>query len=336
MAKRKRLTPLPQPPAPDPEAAPPEARAIGPGVQADGARGARPLPPIAGMAHNAALSAAAEELAETLRAAREGGRFIADLPLSGVDTDYLVRDRIASDPVEMRVLMDSLRARGQQTPIEVTPLSGERFGLISGWRRLTALRQLRAETGEPRFDTVQALIRRPQDSAEAYLAMVEENEIRVGLSYYERARIVARTVAQGAYPDTSAALRGLFHAASRPKRSKIRSFIPVVEAFDGALRFPEAIGERLGLRLAQALATDPSLGARLRAEMETQEPEDAAAELRLLEAALGAARAVSASPDPVEPRPGIRLETGRDGTLKLSGPGVDATLRARLLDWLKG
>jgi hypothetical protein len=34
---------------------------------------------------------------------------------------------------------------------------------------------------------------------EAYLAMVEENEIRVGLSFYERARIVARAAEAGVF-----------------------------------------------------------------------------------------------------------------------------------------
>ena len=50
--------------------------------------------------------------------------------------------------------------------------------------------------------------------------MVEENEIRVGLSYYERARIVAKAVAQGVFETEKQALQRLFHTASRPKRSK--------------------------------------------------------------------------------------------------------------------
>ena len=52
------------------------------------------------------------------------------------------------------------------------------YGLISGWRRLTALQALHAETGEARFATVQALVRRPETAADAYVTMVEENEIR--------------------------------------------------------------------------------------------------------------------------------------------------------------
>ena len=45
---------------------------------------------------------------------------------------------------------------------------------------------------------------------DAYVAMVEENEIRVGLSFYERARIAAKSVEAGVYPDDRAALRALF------------------------------------------------------------------------------------------------------------------------------
>ena len=126
----------------------------------------------------------------------------------------------------------------------------------SGWRRLTALTQLYKETGDARFSTVLALVRRPIDAADAYVAMVEENEIRVGLSYFERARIVSRAVEEGVYVDTKSALNGLFGSGSRAKRSKIKSFLPVVEQIGPHLSYPAAIGERLGLALSQKLRTD--------------------------------------------------------------------------------
>ena len=110
MAKRKRLTPfgsmaedLPETPFP-----------------------ATVRPPIADMAGAAAATAAMEEMAATLHAAREGGRLVLSLPLDQVEAGYLVRDRIASDPEEMAALVESLRARGQQTPIEVAPLGPDR------------------------------------------------------------------------------------------------------------------------------------------------------------------------------------------------------------------
>ena len=116
-----------------------------------------------------------------------------------------------------------------------------------------ALKALFAETGEARFATVQALVRRPETAADAYVAMVEENEIRLGLSQYERARVAARAVARGVFPDEEAALRALFASASRPKRSRIRAFLALYHGLDDALRFPAAIPERLGLALVERL-----------------------------------------------------------------------------------
>ena len=225
-----------------------------------------PLPrtaPIAQIAADSATAAALREVAEELSAARAEGRLIQRLPLAAMEADYLVRDRIASDDAEMQALTASLRARGQQTPIEVVALPQGRYGLISGWRRLQALAALHAETGEARFATVEAVLRRPEAASDAYLAMVEENEIRVGLGHYERARIAARAAEEGVYPSLKEALRHLFQNVSRAKRSKIGSFVTVYRHLDGILHFPAAIPERLGLALAQALEADPALPARI-------------------------------------------------------------------------
>lgn len=322
--------------------------------------------PIADVAGEASASAALAEMAETLRAAREGGRMILALPLDRIDAGYLVRDRVAADEEEMGALMESLRARGQQTPIEVTGLGGERYGLISGWRRMQALERLHRETGEARFATILALLRRPDQASDAYLAMVEENEIRVGLSFYERARIAAKAVEQGVYPTEKAALLDLFRAASRAKRSKIRSFLTIVHALDGALRHPAAIGERLGLALAKALEADPALAKALRKGLETDPPQSAEAEQARLVAAAGerdgtdapdAMAAEAPAPHPagrksppaprraapsgeegaeLEPLPGLHLRIRPDGALTLQGPAVDAAFRSRLLAWLAG
>lgn len=194
-------------------------------------------PPIARVAAESATAAALSDLAREMTEARENGRFILSLPLDVVDEAYLVRDRVHADPEELEALMASMRQRGQQVPIEVTALPGGRYGLISGWRRMTALRRL--STYAPEFTKVLAILRRPDTAATAYLAMVEENELRVGLSYYERARIVLRATEQGVFPDTQTALARLFAPASRAKRSKIGSFFRIVHALDGTLRFPD-------------------------------------------------------------------------------------------------
>ena len=194
------------------------------------------------------------EMAETLRRARDEGRMVLELPLDAIAPDHLARDRLPAEDAEAVALRESLRLHGQRMPIEVTPLAGALpYGLISGWRRLEALKALHAETGEARFATVQALVRRPETAADAYVAMVEENEIRVGLSQYERARVAARATERGVFESEKAALLALFATASRPKRSRIRAFLEIYHALDGSLRFPAQLPERLGLALVERI-----------------------------------------------------------------------------------
>lgn len=333
---RRRLTPFPSEPA-----------------SASGA--VVPAPPIARVAGEAAAEAALREVSAELAQARADGRLVLHIPLAEIEPGWLLRDRIAPEDDEFEALVQSLRAHGQRTPLEVVELAPARFGLISGWRRLTALRRLHAETGEARFAAALAVLRRPDSAAEAYLAMVEENEIRAGLSYYERARIVARAAEAGVFAGERAALQGLFGAASRPRRSKIGAFLPIYRALDGVLRFPAALPERTGLALSRALAADPGLARRLQAALAAAAPQDAAAEqaaiARLLQggraagmpeggpaawAAGGAGgparKAEPGAPSARELRPGLFLET-RQGRATLYGPAVDADFQAMLERW---
>lgn len=261
MARRKRLTP-------------PEARrldqpgAAGHGASDAGAPAAGAVfppalaaAPISRVTGEAAAAAALHEVAGELMAARNEGRLVLRLPLGQIAEGWLVRDRIGIDTEELESLMTSLRNHGQRTPVEVVelaadPAGGARYGLISGWRRVTALRRLQAETGDPRFASVLAVPRRPDSAGDAYVAMVEENEIRLGLSYFERARIAAKAVEAGVFPTEKIALQRLFASASRARRSKIGSFLTVYHRLGDHLRFPEALPERLGLALARALERD--------------------------------------------------------------------------------
>ena len=354
MAKRKRLTP-PNPGYDD--AAPAQA----------GGMFARSAP-IADVAREASAMAAFDEVSQTLTRARNEGRMVLALPLDAVALDYLVRDRTRVADDEMTILMESLRARGQQTPVEVADLTGGRYGLISGWRRCQALRRLFQETGDARFGQVLALLRRPDQASDAYLAMVEENEIRVGLSYYERAHIVARAAENRVYSSEKAALSGLFATASRPKRSKIGSFLTIVSQLGGALHFPEALGERAGLTLARALEADNRLAPRLRAALAATPPQDASAELGLIEAALKPQKQALTSPETRKPSavdrhgvtpvtdsagpseadvkraritghevaPGVWMQVFDNGDIAISGENIPADLHADLRQWLAG
>lgn len=290
-------------------------------------------PPVARVAAEAAAEAALREISAELETLRAEGRVVLRLPLAAVQDDWLIRDRVAADPDGLAELVASIREHGQRTPVEVAQLAPGRFGLISGWRRMLALRALAA--GDARFDTVLALVRRPEGAAQAYVAMVEENEIRAGLSYWERARVVMQACAAGVFGSDRVALQRLFASASRAKRSKIGSFLPLVAALDGALRFPAALPERLGLRLAAGLAADAGLALRIRAALEAAPPADAAQEQARLSAVLSGKAAPPAPPPRQDIGPGLWLEPAPGGRLVLGGPALDAARIARLAGWLK-
>jgi len=317
--------------------------------------------PIAQVAGDASARAALADLAEAVETVRAEGRMIELLDLASIEAGYLVRDRLEQDEDEMGALMASLRARGQQTPIEVIrlpePTGGHSYGLISGWRRLTALRRLYEEEKDPRFATVRALVIAPETAQDAYVAMVEENEIRVNLSHYERARIALRAVHEGVYPTPRTALQGLYAATTRSKRSKIGTFITVVEALDPVLKYPTAISEKLGLALAGELTRNPGLAAILRARLQTEPQATATEELQLLAAALKAPAPVKTpvsetdsaarglgdepvlktAPSRVRVTQGVVLMFDAEANrIELTGPHADARLCAALKEWLVG
>ena len=333
MAKRKRLTPARPDYLEDNRPAP----GVNPMFPTDAPR---TTPPVAQVAGATAAQAALEELSGELRAARAEGRLVQDVPLDAIEETYLVRDRMAADDADMEALKESLKARGQQTPIEVVELEGGRYGLISGWRRLTALRALAQQTGEARFETVRAFLRQPQSASDAYVAMVEENEIRVGLSYYERARIVARAAEQGVYPDETAALRGLFASASRAKRSKIGSFIAIYHALDDHLRFASAIPERLGLSIAKVLKEEAKAASLITTALRKAAPQSGEAEISALTRAVSGLGSNGKNP-PAAKTPqketfgGIQLKQSRNGAqVTLSGEGMSEAFLAELKAWL--
>lgn len=283
-------------------------------AEPDGA-GDRPVPraPIAQVTGESAAQAALDEVTRSLEAAREDGRLVLEIPLGEVDAGHLARDRVALAEDELAALVESIRLHGQRTPVEVTRLAdgsgsgaasggtgagGAPWGLISGWRRLAALKRLHAETGEARFATIRGLIRRDAGAAAAYVAMVEENEVRVGLSYYERARIAALTAAQGLFRDERAAILSLFATASRAKRSKIASFLEIHRHLGDLLNFPAHIPERLGLRLSEALKTEhgpPMLRLALPLELRETPEQELAALARALDGGDGPSRSRDAS-----------------------------------------
>ncbi|MFN4128550.1 MAG: ParB/RepB/Spo0J family partition protein [Paracoccaceae bacterium] len=339
MAKRKRLTPSLTGLEFDPDLA--ESSPQGPlEVKAFLRFGLGAPPPIARVAGDAATQAALDEVTQAMASARAEGRLVLALPLDTIDTGHLVRDRLTLDEDALAQLMASIRDHGQRTPIEVTDLGQGRYGLISGWRRMQALHRLNAQGTEPKFGSVLALLRHPADASDAYVAMVEENEVRQGLSYYERARVAARAVELGIFDSEKQALQRLFSTASRARRSKIGSFLSIYHRLDAVLRFPAAIPERLGLALAKAIEKRSEAVDALVLELQDGAAPDAATELdRLGRFAVGRPKAAEAAVPGArrEMQPGVFLDVSGGWTrpvLTLSGPSVGPDFRDRLEQWL--
>ena len=233
----------------------------------------------------------------------------------------------------MASLRESLRLHGQRTPIEVTPLVAEGhgaalpYGLISGWRRLQALKALHAATGEPRFATVQALVRRPETAADAYVTMVEENEIRLGLSHYERARVAALATARGVFPTrTTRCARFSPPRAARSARASApssRSSTPSTGACASPPTSPSASGSPSSSICGPAAATaSPPRWRRPRREPRGRARGAGAA--RRPRAGAAGARAASARRDAGDPARGPHPHPASAGRRRHPGPrGAD-------------
>ncbi len=262
---------------------------------------AKPVPdrlgvvaPIAQVSGEAALEAeqgdrVASAEAEAWRRALAEGRVVERLPLDAIVTEHLVRDRMSYTQEDFDELKSSIRANGVRSPVEVVRLE-KGWGLISGWRRVAALQALRAEGAEG-FDTIPAIVRPGGEAAGAYLAMVEENEVRAQLTPYERGRIAVVATGQGAFANVEEAIGGLYAAASKAKRSKIRSFALVHEELGDLLTFPTELSEKAGLRLAAAIRD--GYAGRLRTALGAGLGTTPAEEWGVLEPVLGDCEAVS-------------------------------------------
>ncbi|MDS9469976.1 ParB N-terminal domain-containing protein [Paracoccus sp. MBLB3053] len=277
------------------------------------ARGVAPIAQIA--ADSAALSstestesrasrARSEAEAARLHDAEARGLLISEIPIGLIDEAAMIRDRMILDEEEMLELRLSIAAHGLRLPIEVYETAdhsaqGPRYGLISGYRRLTAVRALHDLSQSERHATIRALIRPRTEADEAFVAMVEENEVREELSHFERGRIAVIAATQGAFANTEDAVNKLFATGSKAKRSKVRSFALIFEELGDMLRFPEALTERRGLRIAAALRAGSE--ARLRQALSSRLPGDAEEEWAIIEPVLEAAEET-----PREPRRGGR------------------------------
>lgn len=242
------------------------------GAPEPAAEARRPGPmAVAGRDSAEALTRLAEEQAEqrrrnaddadAFRAAQAEGRVLKRLPIGSIRTDSLPRDRLALEAVaqseEMEELKASIRARGQREAIEVCASDDEAVHhLLTGWRRLEALRQLHRETGEARFATVLARVTRGDAGRDGhYVAMVEENAIREDVSFAEMANVAIQMARDPltAVDGVEDAVNRLYGSLHKVKRSNIRRFVDLLLAVGDALPAPRETPKNLGADVARAL-----------------------------------------------------------------------------------
>jgi ParB family chromosome partitioning protein len=281
--------------------------------------------------------------AERLRDAEGRGLVMLEVPLDEIDADALVRDRVVLDAEEMEELKSSIAKGGLRLPVELFVLPddtrGFRYGLLSGYRRLKAFRELHALTHDDGYARIKAVLRDPDAMGGTFAAMVEENEIRASLSHYERGRIAVIAAQQGAFANAEAAVNALFPMASKGKRSKIRSFALIFEELGDMLTFPDLIKERDGLKIAAALRDGHE--ALLREALAEKVPETPAEEAEQIAAALdgierradpkrgGRPRKAPAKVKARSTGTGVSLRAERDASgwvIRIDGIRVDAEL----------
>ena len=256
-----------------------------------------------------------------------------------IDADALPRDRSALSGPALDELMASIAASGLRQPVEVYE-TATGYALISGYRRLAAIRALHAMTGDARYGAIEATLRTPATRAAAMAAMVEENEIRETLSPWDRGAVAVTARDVGVFDTLDAAIAGLFPHASRQKRARLRLLAEVAEALAGAFAEPERISENRLLRIGACLRlgweelivtalTEPPLG---KGESEWKRIAPVIGEA---EALPGDARNPSRPRRLCTPRPGltIRRERTRHGyVLHITGRQASSALVAEVLD----
>ncbi|MFO1144757.1 MAG: ParB/RepB/Spo0J family partition protein [Amaricoccus sp.] len=272
---------------------------------------------------------------------------LRQIPLARIEAEALTRDRTRHDEAALTELALSIATHGLRMPIEVFELadtSPVRYGLISGFRRLAAVRSL-AESArdKSRFATIPAFVRPLASADEAYVQMVEENAIRSGISPWEQATVALNAARAGAYPNAEAAITALYASLSRHKRTRIRATATLAEELAGHLTFPEYLSETRLMRLAPLIPR--GFGDLLRAILKDADPASPEDEWRALLPALAEAERPDA-PD-VLARPGrprrvlnlrsrgltIRRELTRTGwCIHFSGRDATSTLLESVID----
>ncbi|GIT89145.1 MULTISPECIES: ParB/RepB/Spo0J family partition protein [Roseobacter] len=264
----------------------------------------------------AAIRAENDRLAHEYVALKKNGQIVGLVATDKISATKLLRDRSDQRDAELDELKASIQAVGLSNPIHVEEVETG-FELIQGFRRLSAYRELLAETGDEKYATIPATLQaRGAQVEHLYRRMVDENLVRRDISFAEMAQLAM------SYGDRTGQTIGyagdpvdvLFASAGRQKRSYIRHFSYLLKGIGDALRFPEAIPRATGLSLVKLMDGHPRFAGQLRAMLEGHPDRDAAAELSLLRGAIAAGAAKPKKAKATAPKTSART------TIKLNRP----------------
>lgn len=247
------------------------------------------------------------------------------VPLDAVHATKLVRDRAQGRDEALDELKASIRAVGLSNPIRVELVAEGRYELVQGWRRLSAYRELYAETGDEAFAYIPAgLMAKGETLDGLYRRMVDENMVRKDISFSEMAQLARAYAGDEATDcrDLDDAVNRLFATANPQKRSYIRRFAFLLATVGESLNHAEAIPRALGLAVANRLEGETGSVNRLVSAL--KKADGAEAELDALRRFVDAPVEVAAAEKPVRGRPARRGKT----TLRLPIDGGEVRCTA--------
>lgn len=140
------------------------------------------------------------------------------LPLDKIVVDPKENARLSiasgdssEDRHDFDLLVDGIRAKGQDTPVMVRPVKGGKYELVAGYRRVAAIAKI-AETDGVKAPTVKAIVRDMSDDEKYSLNMRENTErdnLRVPDVAFGVGRMIASQKERGTYKSTSDVAREL-------------------------------------------------------------------------------------------------------------------------------
>src|SRR5690554_5677409 len=232
----------------------------------------------------AAIREENDRLAHELVRLKGQGLIVDLLDLDAIHTSKLARDRSSTRDPDLDELKESIKAIGLSNPIRVEG-DGDGWQLVQGFRRLTAYRELYAETGDDRFARIPAgIMAQGETTKNLYRRMVDENLVRRDISFAEMAALAIRYAEDENTDadDIDQAISVLYASAARQKRNYIRHFATMLEAIGSRLKFPEAIPRALGLQLEKRISNEAGAAALIRAALGAGFPTTPEAELEIL------------------------------------------------------